>query len=239
MLPLWVWLSMGAVAFAVAGTLFDKYLLVRYFGDRELSEKAGPGALLIFSTYFSGFILAGLLIVGHENLSVNRQAVSYALFAGVLNGAWILLYLYAINRTEVSRVVPIFQTIPVFGLMLAFMTLGEVLSASQLLAIGFMIFGALVLLYKKTNSNFGLDVTTLLLMLGSSFLVALSHTTFKLSSNYSNYFTATIWLWFGFFLSGVALHIFVSKYRLEFNYLLRERIKSVVALNSINEVLNP
>lgn len=238
MLPLWVWLSMGAVVLAVGGTLFDKYLLEKYFGSRAKEEEAGPGALLLFSTYFSGVILAGLLLFGHEDMVMNRNASQYALLAGGLNASWILLYLHAINRSEMSRVVPLFQTIPLFGLVLAFITLGETLSITQLWSVAFMLLGALVLMHERSGSYFKLDVKTLLLMLGSSFMVALSQTTFKVATTYSNYITATIWLWLGFLLFGVVLHICITKYRLEFNYMLKERLRNVLTLNSFNEVFD-
>ncbi len=49
MLPLWVLLGITGVLFAVGGTMFDKYLLERYFNSDDYS---GPGALILFSALF-------------------------------------------------------------------------------------------------------------------------------------------------------------------------------------------
>jgi hypothetical protein len=56
MLPTWGLLGLGGVLLAVGGTLFDKYLLGKYFGDHEGND-AGPGAFVICYCWFSFFQL--------------------------------------------------------------------------------------------------------------------------------------------------------------------------------------
>lgn len=234
MFPAWTILGLSGVALAVGGTLFDKYLLTRYFDD---AEDSGPGALVIFSAYFSIVIITGLLVVGWTQLLFQPTALMIAVLAGVLNGVWIYLYLQAISDTDVSQAAPLLQTIPAFGLLLGFFWLGETLNVGQLLAMSILIFGALVLLYERTNTR-RFDSRTLLLMLGAAFLVALSQAMYKVASFDSNFITATTSLWIGFLLFGVGLHVGVQKYRKEFTYLFKDRIKSVLGLNSVNEVFD-
>ena len=42
-----------------------------------------------------------------------------------VNALWVLLYMHAIERTELSRAVPIFQTVPLFGLIFAYLLLRD------------------------------------------------------------------------------------------------------------------
>jgi len=237
MLPTWTLLGLGGVMLAVGGTLFDKYLLSKYFADYEDGE-AGPGALLIFSAYFSSFIIIGLLLYGYTNITFDIQPMLYALIAGVLNGIWILMYLYAISRADVSKTAPILQTIPAFGLLLAFVTLGEVLTTMQLYAVAVLAFGAIVLLHEPKEGLLNIDTKTLGLMLGSSFFVALSQTLFKVGTNLSGYINATVWLWVGFLFFGILLHIAVPKYKRQFGHMFSQRIRNVFSLNAANEAFD-
>jgi len=236
MFPTWTILGLGSVVLAVGGTLFDKYLLSKYFGDSD--QEAGPGALLIFSSYFSVVIIIGLLLYGYSTLVFESTAVILALTAGVLNGTWILLYLQALVRSDVSKTAPILQTIPAFGLVLAYLTLGETLSAGQLTAIVILLFGTLVLLHEKRGGVFNLDLKTLALMLSSAFFVALSQTMFKVATTTSNYLTATTLVWVGFLLFGLLLHLGVRSYREQFSHMFSQRVKSVFSLNAGNEIFD-
>ena len=237
MLPAWGILGLGGVILAVGGTLFDKYLLSKYFNDHDESD-SGPGALVIFSAYFSVFIIAGLVIYNSGEFTFTKQAVVYSLLAGILNGLWILLYLKAINRSGVSKTAPLLQTIPAFGLILAYFTLGEVLTTQQIIAMTTLLLGAVVLMRISSDHRLKIDFRTFGLMLSSAFLVALSQTFFKLATVTTDYFSATLVLWFGFLFFGMVLHLGVKGYRKQFNYMFADRVKRVFSLNAANELFD-
>lgn len=235
--PVWTYLGLAAVSIGVLGTLFDKYLLEKYFANHE-ADDAGPGALLIFSSFFAIFIVGGIYYFSHSSISFNLNYGLIGLTAGTFNGIWILLYLYAIHRTDVSRALPIFQIIPAFGLVIAYFTLGETVTFIQMFAIATIIFGALVLLYVKKDGFFTIDSTTMYLMLTASFFIALSHAVFKIAAVGSNYATATFWLWSGFVLFGIMLFFFCADYHKQFKYLIKRRLKNVVLTNGANEIFD-
>lgn len=237
MIPSWTLLGLGGVFLAVGGTLFDKYLLSKYF-DTEDEKEAGPGALLIFSAYFSVCIIIGLTIYNFSHFVFTPIGTFYSILAGITNGLWILLYLHAINRTDVSKTAPILQTIPAFGLLLAFFTLGEILTAQQLVAIFVLVMGSLVLLHERGGGLLKVDTKTLYLMLSSAFLVAVSQVFFKLATGTMDYFSSTLVLWSGFLLFGCFLHGLVISYRKQFMFMLRGRVKNVLTLNSGNELFD-
>lgn len=235
MLPLWVILAFSGVVLAVGGTLFDKYLLEKYFNN---DDDDGPGALIIFSAYFLIIIISIVYLFKHEEIDFSLLVGLTGLFVGILNGLWILLYLIAMNRADVSKVVPLFQTIPIFGLFYAMIILGEFLTFDQILATVIIITGALVLLYTRGRGMFNLDLQTLALMIGSSSIVALSQVIFKYVSLSSNYWTATFWLGSGFVIFGIGLFFFVESYRNQFGNLFNERVKAMFGANAINELFD-
>lgn len=237
LLPNWVLVGFFAVILWVAGSFFDKYLLNRYFDDEE-SQIDGPGALIIFSSYFSIAIVITILVLRYESISFDLIPGLFGVSVGVINGLWILIYLYALNMSEVSRVVPIFQTIPIFGLILGFFLLGEHLTLNQIYAASIVIFGALVLLHDKQHSFFGVDVKTLLLMLFASSLIALTEVFFKIISIGASYWTAAFWTSVGFTLFGVFLYFTVRRYREEFLHMFLSRVKHVLGSNSVNEIMD-
>lgn len=236
MTPLWIFIALGAEVLWVAGNLFDKYLLEHYFGEDD--DEGGPGALLIFSAYFSVIFVIGIFIIGYDSISFNLLVGLTGLFIGLLNGIWILLYLYAIDNAELSRVVPLFQMIPIFGLLFGFMFLGETILPLQGLAAGIIILGALVLVHSKKSGFLGIDKSTLFLMIGASTIVALTETLFKVLAVDVNYWTAAFWMGSGFALFGMYLYLFVPKLHNEFNALILHKKKNVIGVNSLNELLD-
>jgi uncharacterized membrane protein len=232
MVPIWILLALGGIVLAVAGTLFDKYLLEKYFDDED---EDGPGVLLIFSSLFLTVVISIVMVFKFDEISFLPLVIIIGLLVGVLNGLWILLYLMAINRAEVSKVVPLFQIVPIFGLFYAMIILGEFLTLGQTLSALIIVLGALVLLYTKGKKGLNLDKRTLTLMIGSSSLVALSQVLFKQTSLVSNYWTATVWLGSGFILFGLFLLIFIRSYRQQFHTLFKSRVKAMIGANAINE----
>ena len=238
LLPEWSVVGLVAVSIGVAGTFFDKYLLEKYFNSEDEADDGGPGALMIFSSYFASIVALAIFLFYHSRIEFALGTGMAGLFAGALFAIWGFLYLEAINRVELSRVVPLLQTIPAFSLLIAFVTLGEILTLEQVLAMLGLILGAIVLLYTKEENCFRLDGTTLCIMLGVSLLTALSDTIFKAVALTSNYASAAFWSWCGFVLFGISLYLFSSHYRSQFELLTRERFGEKFTLNSLNEIFD-
>src|SRR6056297_3245510 len=171
MIPSWTLIGLGAVSMWVVGTFFDKFLLEKYFSSDDQSDDDGPGALIIFSSYFSFAVVVFVYIFGASQISFTLTQGFLGMSVGIINGAWILLYLYALNRSSVAKIVPIFQLVPIFGLVFSSVILGEYLLSNQVLAITLLIFGALLLLHYRKNSYLKIDVPTLSMMLVATALV--------------------------------------------------------------------
>ncbi|MCA9360861.1 DMT family transporter, partial [Candidatus Kaiserbacteria bacterium] len=182
-----------------------------------------------------------MLFWGHSKIDFDINVGWVGAISGVLSGLWILLYLHALDRVDVSQAIPIFQTIPIFGLVLGYITLGETLTTLQLFSALVMILGATVLINTKEQTSPSSKYSTLLLMLGSSFFVALSQVIFKIVAIDINYWTAIFWNWVGFIVFGGILYLSVKQYRFQFKYLLGQRVtslKSVYGVSALNEIFD-
>jgi len=241
MLPLWVFLGITGILFAIGGTMFDKYLLERYFNKSDCGNKndnSGPGALIIFSALFVVPVVLLVIICRYDTVDFSLHTGVIGMLTGATNGLWILLYLHAMSRADVSKVVPLFQTVPVFGLIFGMIILEEYLTMPQILSATVIMSGAIILMYRRSSGRLGLDVKTMSLMVGASCLVALSHVMFKFIAVDTNYWTATFWLGIGFALFGTLLFAVFGAYRRQFRSLLGKRRFRIVGLNGVNELFD-
>ena len=121
----WLFFAFSGPVLWASSTHFDKYLVERYFKHNDVA------VLLLFTA------LIGLLtlpfIVYYEPTVFEPSAISIALIilSGVLYMGATLFYLHALQSDEASVVAPFFQTVPLFGYVLAYFVLGERLSRLQ------------------------------------------------------------------------------------------------------------
>jgi uncharacterized membrane protein len=235
MFPLWLLFGIGGVLISAGGIMFDKYLLENFF-DNE--DESGPGSLLIFSSIFVIPVVMIVVVFGYSHLDLSARTGVIGIIAGAISGAWTLMYLLAMNRADVSKVIPIFQTVPIFGLIFGMLFLKEFLTFRQILAATTIMIGAIVLVRQKGAGRYGFDLTTLLLMAGASCLLALSQVIFKMVTIDANFWTATFWLGIGFALFGALLFFFVSGYRTQFLLLLKKRRAAILGVNAANELFD-
>ena len=235
--PAWVIVAFAAEVLWVAGNLIDKYLIEKYFATDD-GEEGGVGTLIIFSGLF-GFVIAlfaYLASAGEINVSMN--IVSFGLAVGVLNGLWVWLYLQALERTELSRVVPLLQTVPIFGLLFALVMLGEVLTSTQIIAAVIILAGAVLLSIRLKSSGTKFDYLSFFLMLGAAAIVAFTDVLFKTITLFSDFWSTAFWMGLGIALFGLFLYTCIGGYRRQFNKYIQEKNYGVWSGNIINEVVD-
>lgn len=211
----------------------DKYLLSRFIKNN------GVASLMIFSSFFSILLLPIILLFGVSVFNVGFFSTSILIFAGLLSGFAIYLYLTALNQTDASNVVPIFQTIPIFGFIVAYLILKETIPADKIIASLLIISGSIsISIEKNSQGKFSVAKKVLLLMLTSSFLYACYDTLFKLIALEENFWVSTFWQIVGLFIFGLFLFISSKNHRSNFISLVKENSFKILALNAINEVIN-
>jgi drug/metabolite transporter (DMT)-like permease len=211
----------------------DKILLEKYF------KKSGVGTILLFSSLVSVFALPFFWLMDKTVLAVSFTNVLILAAEGMMGIGVIWCYLIALRDEEASVVVVFYQLVPVLGSILSYFLLGEVLTSIQLISMLIIIFGTTVIAFEIDSDNhFKLrKKSTIVSMLGASFLWALSGTIFKAVALEENLWRSLFWSHVMMLLVGIGIFIFIRTYRENFILALRNNSKNILSLNALNEFL--
>ena len=112
----WVLLSLGStLVFAVISAL-DKILIARFTPNART---------FIVMVGLTQFILALIILPWVEWTGYTRQDIVLALVSGIASGGYLVLMFWVMGTQDVSRVVPVTSTYPIFVAVLAVVLLGE------------------------------------------------------------------------------------------------------------------
>lgn len=211
----------------------DKYILSRYL------KGSGVGALMLFSALFAILILPFIYLLEERVLSISINDSLFLIGVGILSFIAVFFYFKALSYTEASVAVPFFQLIPIFGFILGFILLGEVVSVKSILAGLIIISGILLLSFsKKEEGEILFKGKVVVLMLGSSFTYALYEVLFKLVTIKETFWISLFWQNIGLLITGLFLYIFIKSYRQDFHKLISNNGLGILSLNLLNETLN-
>jgi uncharacterized membrane protein len=220
----------GPVLWAISVHL-DKYLVERFFKDANVAIMVLFTALVV--------VLALPIIWYFEPTVLNPSLGSIALIvlAGILYMTGMLFYLRALQNEEASVVAPFFQTGPLFGYVLAYVVLGEILSPRQLLGGALIIVGALFVSIRIGHGRKTFKARLAALMVSCGFIMALSSLIFKVFALKVAFWTTTFWMFVGEGIFGVVL-LLIPSYRKQFVALLRSNTAALLSINASNELIN-
>lgn len=213
-----------------ASNHIDKYLLNKYFKD------LGIGVLIIFSSLIGIIILPIILLFQNSvfNLSL-FQAVMIMIAGIILTFSW-LAYLYALQEDEASIVGSLFQTIPIFLYLLAFLFLRESLNAFQIIGALLIMSGGVAITWDLDKKKFKAKVFWLMLL--ASLLIACEAVIFKIFALETDFWTVSFWEYAGTLLVGLSFLIIIPSYRKKFALLWKNNKSSLISLNIFNEIIN-
>ena len=157
----WIGIALASAALGAGISIVDKTLLQNYLRSHVTLQLIigivqGTVGLVFVATFaWSGGI-------------ATTEAI-WAVIAGASFGVGGLFLLYVLNSQEVSRVVPITQTAPIFAAVLAFLFLDETLTLFQWQAIVVTVVGAVLLSmhWDAGSRHLFLQKSFFLLMVGS------------------------------------------------------------------------
>lgn len=227
----WFFLALLAPIFYALANHIDKYLLSRYFKAGEV------GSLVLFSALFSFFALPIILIIEPAVFTLDLIKILVLAGNGSLTVFSIILYFYALEKEEASVVVPFYQTIPIFSFFLGYLILGETIRISEIIACFLIISGAMILSLDLKSEKSKIKYNVVFLMLGSSFLLAISGVLFKLIAVDAGFWISIFWEFIGRLAIGILIYLLVKSYREQFLQAMRVNKSSVLALNSLSETL--
>lgn len=190
------WFSLAIFSAAAFGTvsIIDSHLLTkRMLGLRAYLLLIGSFLLVYSFVFFSLFPLPQ---------GIDAWTVTVAIASGILRTGGIAIMLYVLKKEEVSRVIPVVYTYPVFVAIMAIPLLGETLYYLEWLAIVMVVAGAILVSFRQSSSgSIVWRVKPLLILFGSSLLMAMADITSKYALNYISSWNM-FWV-SGFCMSGI------------------------------------
>lgn len=228
----WFFIALiGPFLYAITNYI-DKVLLEKVF------KNGGVGTILLISSLISIFVLPILLLVDRTVLDVSGIGILILSIVGILNVFVIWCYLIALQDEEASIVVVFYQLVPVFGSILGYFVLDEVLTQIQLIAMAIVILGTTIISFEiDTENKFKLRRKTILPMLAAAFFWALESVLFKAVALEENLWRSLFWEHLMMTVVGLIIFIFIRSYRENFLQAMRENTKKVLSLNVLNEFL--
>ena len=220
----------GPVLWAIS-THLDKYLVERYFKHSDVV------LLLLFTALMGVAILPFIAFFEPSAIELPAGSIALILVSGLLYMTGLLFYLRAIQSEEASVVAPLFQVTPLFGYVLAYIVLGETLSARQLAGGGLIIAGTLIVSIRYDRKVNRFKARLVLLMLACGLAMAVSGLIFKLFALRVDFWATTFWLFVGEAIFGVAL-LLIASYRRQFIAVLRQDTAALLAISGSNELFN-
>ena len=220
----------GPVLWGIS-THLDKYLVDRYFKHSDV-------ALLLLLTAFLPLLTLPFIALYEPALgSPDIGSVAFIVVSGILYMSAMLLYLRALQSEEASVVAPFFQSAPLFGYVLAYLVLGETLSAQQMAGGVMIIFGTLIVSIRFGRNVRIFRLRLALLMLAFGFVAALSGLIFKFFALRLTFWTTTFWMFVGEAIFGAAMLAFAS-YRRQLVAVLRPNAGALLTVSGSNELIN-
>ncbi len=221
----------GPVLYALTNHI-DKILLEKYF------KQSGVGTLILFSSLLSALALPFLLLIDPTVLDIDIFNIMILAVLGILNILVLWFYLLALMDEEASVAIVFYQLVPVFGVILGYFLLGEVLTQMQLIAMAIIILGATIISFEIDNDNkFTLRKQTIFYMTIASFFWALSSVIFKFVALEENVWRTLFWEHLMMVLVGICIFVFVRSYRQHFLLAIKENSRAILSLNVANETL--
>ena len=206
--------------------------------DSHLLSKRMPGLRAFLLPVAIVHLIYGYLLFTLFPLSEGTGIwpVLAAVLSGTLRTAAVIIMLDSLQREEVSQVIPVVYTYPIFVAIMAVPLLGEALNYLQWLAIVIVVAGAvMVSVRQRPSGSTGLR-GKLLLLFGSSLLFAVADIAGKYALAFISFWNM-FWLT-AFCMSGIFLLVSVRPHVIR-QLINMERRNSALGLLAFNETLAP
>jgi len=206
--------------------------------DSHLLSKRMPGLRAFLLPVAIVHLIYGYLLFTLFPLSEGTGIwpVLAAVVSGTLRTAAVIIMLDSLQREEVSQVIPVVYTYPIFVAIMAVPLLGEALNYLEWLAIVIVVAGAVMVSVKQSPSGSTGLRGKLLLLFGSSLLFAVADIASKYALAFISFWNM-FWLT-AFCMSGIFLLVSVRP-RVIRQLINMERRNSALGLLAFNETLAP
>lgn len=210
----------------------DNILLEKYF------KQDGVGTLMMFSALLAVMALPVLLVIDTGVFGVSVEHRWMLAGVGLINIILLWAYLQALFNDEPTVVIIYYQLVPVLGLGMGYLVLGETLTTMQMMSMSVIIIGALLLTVVMDNDGkITFRFKTAGYMLIASLAWATEATFFKVVALEENPTRSFFWEHISLVGIGLLMFALIPHYRRSFLKALRLNSRPVLGLNVVNEGL--
>ena len=220
----------GPLLWAIS-THIDKYLVDKYFRHSDTA------VLMVFTAFLGVIALPAIWLFDPKVMHLPWLATIVMTVSGILYMGAMLFYLRAIQTEEASVVAPLFQANTVFTFALGLIVLHEMPHWYQLLGAALVVIGAIGLSLDRHLHLGSFKPQLVGLMLGATFVLALSSVVFKFFAVQDEFWSTTFWTFDGEGVFGAVI-LAMPKYRRQFVALFRKNPGAVMGVNAANELIN-
>ncbi len=228
----WFFIALGAPFLWALVNISDQYLVAKYStGER------GSGGLVLFSSLIGIVAAIAIGIFSPGIFTVPFLDKALLIITGGITILWIILYLFTLEITDVSAVVPWFLTIPIFGYLLGYLFLGETLTVQQQLGSLIILAGVFLISIDFSKTKKGIKWRPALYMIVACLLIAISGVIFKYVTIENSFWISSFWEYVGLGGFGILIYLFVPKYRQEFMLMNKQGGIKIFTLNTLSEII--
>src|SRR4051812_29702156 len=228
---MWLLFAFSGPLMWALSTHIDKYLVDKYFRHSDTA------VLMVFTAFLGLLALPVIGAFEPKVLQLSPLAIGVMTLSGILYMGAMLFYLRAIQSEEASVVAPLFQANTLFTFLLGLVLLHELPQWPQAAGAVLIVAGAIGLSLDKHLRLASFKPRLVLLMLGATFVLALSSVVFKFFAVHDEFWSTTFWTFVGEALFGGAI-LARPKYRRQFVTLFRKNPGAVIGVNAANELIN-
>ena len=226
----WFFIALAAPFFWSLCNHIDKYQVENFY------RNVRAVTLLIFTSVVSLFFSLFILLAKHDVYHMAWKDILIVFVAGIFFLLANFPYIYALMKDEASRVVPLFQVIPIFSYTLALLFLGETLTIAQLLG-GAIILSGAILITLDLDDKFRLKKSVLGLMMLSAALLSIEGFLFKFVGRNAGFWPTAFYQYLGTASVGLVM-LALPTFRKDLSKVLRKNGKRAVPLSMFTESFN-
>ncbi len=194
-MPWLFWALLSPFLFSITN-FFDKFLIEKKIKDPIIITILSGILYLLFGTVV-------LLVKGFPHISFAQLIL--ILLSGIFLEFYLIPYFKALSIDDTSQVVPLFQFVPVFSLVFAYIFLHEILTHNQFIGFIGILIGGFVLGAEKLEKGIIQPRKSFWYMMLSSLLYAIVGILFKFVSEHHDFLTTLAYQAVGAGVGAIAL----------------------------------
>jgi len=184
MSPAWIALALASTGVAALVNTLDSHFL-----SRRLPGLRSYLLIIGFITAIVAIVMLFLFPFPHDT---GLRIYGLAFISGMLRVGAMSALLYAMKKEDISRIMPLASTAPIFVAVMAAAFLGESLKYTQWLAIAVVVSGAILISFKRGEDGAArFHASSFFLVIGSSVLFATSDVFNKYTLDFISYWNSS------------------------------------------------